>query len=603
MGAQLMAIVAEASGNRYYLAPNEEHEQAADVGRPTDVPDAEIPYNPRHLTAPNYGMTTWADLFTSRQLTTLTVLSDMVMDTRMRVHSDAEHAGISDSEASRYADAMATYLAFVIDKTADRNSTICGWEPNMNRLRGTFQRQALPMSWDYAEANPMGGAGGDVEMSIVSLSEVLERLHSSVPAYAIQADAVRYRRASRQIAISTDPPYYDNVPYSDISDFFYVWLRRSLRSIYPDLVGTVLTPKSDELVADQIRLGGKVEANRFFENGFREVFRRIRENTLASIPVTVFYAFKQVESGEGGDASTGWETLLEGMIQSGWEITGTWPIRTEMATRTRGMDSNVLASSVVLACRPRAEGAASTDRRGFLALMREELPRRLKELQQGNIAPVDLAQAAIGPGMALFSRHRQVAEPDGSSMGVRTALQLINQVLDEVLAEQEGDFDTDSRWCVKWFDQMGWAAGEYGRAEILATALNTSVPGLERAGVLWARAGKVQLLRPDELLDSYDPVKDERPTMWEAVLHLSKRLEKYGPDSAGQLMRQLQSVMDLNGVKELAYLLYSVCDRKRRQESALVFNNLVTSWPEIADAAQNAPVMPNYQQAMDFTEE
>ena len=269
----------------------------------------------------------------------------------------------------------------------------------------------------------------------------------------------------------------------------------------------------------------------------------------------------------------------------------------------RGMESNALASSIVLACRPRGEAAGTTDRRGFLALLREELPGRLKELQQGNIAPVDLAQAAIGPGMAVFSRHRQVTDPDGSSMRVRTALQLINQVLDEVLAEQEGDFDTDSRWCVKWVEQMKWAAGEYGRAETLATALNTSGPGRERAGVLRARAGKVQLLRPDDLPDSYDPAKDARPTMWEAVLHLSGRLEKDGPESAGQLMRQLQSVMDLNGVKELAYLLYSVCDRKRRQESALIFNNLVTSWPEIAEAAQNASVMPNYQQAMDFTEE
>lgn len=603
MGTQLMAIVAEDKSGRHYLPPNEEHEQAANVPRPTTAPDMEIPHNPRYLTAPNYGMATWADLFTSRQLTALVTFSDMVMEAHLRVRADAENAGISGDQPLDYADALATYLAFIVDKTADRNSTICGWEPNMNRLRGTFQRQALPMSWDFAEANPLGGAGGDVGMSIDSLSEVLDKLHPTVPAYAIQANAAGYHRDIGRMLICTDPPYYDNVPYSDISDFFYVWLRRSLRSIYPDLLGTVLTPKTDELVADPVRLGGKSAANRFFEHGFREVFRGIRENAPPDIPISVFYAFKQIESDGGVEASTGWETLLEGMIRSGWEITGTWPIRTEMATRTRGMDSNALASSVVLACRPRIEDAATTDRRGFLALMRHELPGRLKELQQGNIAPVDLAQAAIGPGMAVFSRHRQITEPDGSEVRVRTALQLINQVLDEVLAEQEGDFDTDSRWCVKWFEQYEWAQGDSGTAETLATALNTSLPGLERAGVVRARAGKTRLLRSDELPEDYDPAKDAWPTMWEAVLHLSRQLEKYGPESAGRLMHQLQSVTDLNGVKELAYLLYSVCERKRRQESALVFNNLVTSWPEITDAAQNSPGMADYVQEMDFTGE
>jgi putative DNA methylase len=395
--------------------------------------------------------------------------------------------------------------------------------------------------------------------------------------------------------VATDPPYYDNVGYADLADFFYVWLRRSLSTIYPTLMGTVLTPKTDELVADPFR---HENAQEFFESGFRSVFKQIRESITPDYPISVFYAFKQSEEDVQGESSTGWQTLLDGMIQSGWQVTGTWPMRTERAGRSRHIESNALASSTVLACRPRPYEAAMTDRRGFLAMLREELPWRLKELQQGNIAPVDLAQAAIGPGMAVFSRHWQVTEPDGSAMRVRTALQLINQVLDEVLAEQEGDFDTDSRWCVKWFEQMDWAAGEYGRAETLATALNTSVSGLERAGVLRARAGKVQLLRPDELPESYDPAKDDRPTMWESVLHLSRRLEQEGPESAGQLMRGMQSVLDLNGVKELAYLLYSVCDRKRRQDSALMFNNLVTSWPEIAEAARNAPRVATYQPAL-----
>jgi putative DNA methylase len=592
MASQLMAIVAERARTRYYLPPNEEHEQAADIPAPLDAPDAELPRQALGFRVQGYGMTKWADLFSNRQLTALTMFSNLVTEARERI--------ISDARDERYADAVVTYLALIVDKTADRNSVICGWEPNMNRLRGTFQRQALPMTWDFAEANPIGGAGGDIEMCTTSLCEVLPGLPATVPAQADQLDAMHIGKGKGAVLVSTDPPYYDNIGYADLSDFFYVWLRRSLGAVYPSLMGTVLTPKADELVADPVK---HEDARRFFEDGFRAVFRRIRDHTPPDFPISVFYAFKQAESDDHGDSSTGWETLLDGMISADWMVTGTWPLRTELGNRTRARDSNALASSIVLACRPKQIDAGITDRRGFLALLRDELPGRLKELQQGSIAPVDMAQAAIGPGIAVFSRYRQVTEPDGSAMRVRTALQLINQVLAEVLSEQEGDFDTDSRWCVKWFEQMEWAAGEYGGAETLATALNTSVLGLDRAGVLRARAGKVQLLRPSELPEGYDPAKDARPTMWEAVLHLSRRLEDDGPESAGQLMRGLQSVMDLNGVKELSYLLYSVCDRKRRQESALVFNNLVTSWPEIADAAQNAAGIDQYQAAMDFTDE
>lgn len=595
MSAQLMAIVAEGKRTRHYLEASEEHEQAANVRRPPSVPDAEIPHNPRYLTAPNYGMVTWADLFTSRQLTALTAFSDLVVEARERV--------LADSGDEPYADAVATYLGLAMSRISDYSSTITTWasNPQMEILRNTFARQAIPMNWDFAEGNPLAESSGSFGVMVEVVARAIDYLPHHGTATVRQENALELNFTAK--CVSTDPPYYDNVGYADLSDFFYVWIRRSLHDIYPALMSTMLSPKADELVADPFRHGGKREAEHFFEEGFREVFGRIRRDAITNFPMTVFYAFKQSETDDHGEASTGWETLLEGMIGTGWAVTGTWPMRTERGGRMRDVGSNALASSIVLACRPRPENAVITDRRGFLTLMREELPGRLRELQQGNIAPVDLAQAAIGPGMAVFSRHRQVTEPDGSAMRVRTALQLINQVLDEVLAEQEGDFDTDSRWCLKWFEQMEWAAGQYGRAETLATALNTSVLGLERAGVLRARAGKVQLLKPEDLSDSYDPSKDERPTMWEAVLHLSKRLETDGPEAAGALMRQLLAVMDLNTVKELAYLLYSICDRKRRQESALVFNNLVTSWPEIADAAQNAPVATDYQAAMDFTEE
>jgi putative DNA methylase len=592
MGTQLMAIAAEGPRTRYYLPPNEEHEQAARVSRPSHVPDADLPEQALGFRIQGYGMTTWADLFTNRQLNALTTFSNLVAEARIHIKADGA--------ASAYADAVATYLGFALSRIAGSLTSLATWNasPSKESVTGAFRMQALPMTWDFAESNPfLIGQPTELGTSTKWVANTIDWLPAG-NGHATQADASMLDYGGRLVA--TDPPYYDNVGYADLADFFYVWLRRSLGDIYPGLMGTVLTPKEDELVANPFR---HVDAEAFFEEGFRKVFKRIWDGSALGYPITIFYAFKQAEADDHGESSTGWETLLDGMIQSGWQMTGTWPMRTERIGRSRHIESNALASSIVLACRPRGENAGATDRRGLLALLRAELPGRLRELQQGNIAPVDLAQAAIGPGMAVFSRHRHITEPDGSAMGVRTALQLINQVLGEVLAEQEGDFDTDSRWCVRWFEQMEWAAGEYGRAETLATALNTSVHGLERAGVLRARAGKVQLLRPSELPEGYDPAKDTRPTMWEAVLHLSRRLEKDGPESAGQLMRRLQAVMDLNGVKELVYLLYSVCDRKRRQESALVFNNLVTSWPEITDAARNAPEIDQYQAAMDFNDE
>ena len=597
LGAQLMAIAAEGPRTRYYLPPNEEHELNANIPRPANLSDAELPEQALGFRVQGYGMSAWTDLFTNRQLAVLTMLSDLVTEAHGQV--------LRDADDEQYANAVATYLAFTVDRLADLSNSLCGWEPGAECPRHVFGRQTISMIWEYAESNPFSSSSGS--MTVLLSGGYRAMINEGFNFTRLIAGNVQQSDAATAVTdkalISTDPPYYDNIGYSDLSDFFYFWLRRSLGRCFQSLTGTLLTPKSDELVADPFRYESSDLAESFFKTGFKNVFSHVRETALHGYPIAVFYAFKQTERDELGEVSTGWETLLDGMISSGWRITGTWPMRTENASRLRGQASNALASSIVLACRPRGDGAPTVDRRGFLGLLREELPGRLRELQQGNIAPVDLAQAAIGPGMAVFSRYRQIAEPDGSPMRVRTALQLINHVLDEVLAEQEGDFDTDSRWCVKWFEQMEWAAAEYGRAETLATALNTSVHGLERAGVLRSRAGKVQLLRSSELREGYDPAKDARPTMWEAVLHLSRRLEKDGPESAGLLMRQLQSAMDLNGVKELTYLLYSVCDRKRRQESALVFNNLVTSWPEIADAAHNAPETDQYQAAMDFNDE
>jgi putative DNA methylase len=588
LGAQLMAIVTESLRRRCYLPPTDEHEQAADVARPVDVPDSEMPHNPRYLTAPNYGMTRHADLFTARQLTALTTFSGLVTEARARV---AFETG-DDS----YADSVATYLAFGVDKLADTNSAICTWQIDPPRLRATFSRQAIQMTWDFAEACTFGGAAGDYSRCIGAVTEVLERLPlADLGGQASQMDASALS-ISAPIVCTTDPPYYDNVGYADLSDFFYVWLRRSLGNIFSELMSTVLTPKRDELVADPFRHGGKEEAEQFFEDGFEKVFTRIREISSNGYPISVFYAFKQAETdGKGDHASTGWETLLEGMLKTGWAVTATWPTRTELGSRTRNIDSNALASSIVLACRPREETAGVTDRRGLIAALREELPSALRKLQQGSIAPVDLSQAAIGPGMAVFSRYMRVNEPDGSAMRVRTALALINQVLDEVLSEQEGDFGEDTRWCLEWFKSYGFDGGPFGIAETLSKAKNTSVDGLERAGVLRSRAGKVRLDSIRDIAWNYDPANDDRVSEWEIALHLAKRLHEQGGEPAAKLMAAARDKVDLDAVKELAYLLFSIAEKKGWTETAQLFNGLGTSWSDLASAA-SSPAMAGPEQ-------
>jgi putative DNA methylase len=581
MGAQLMAIAAEGPRQRYYVPPDEKHEKAAEVSRPADVPDAELAIDPRNLWCVNYGLTTFADLFSNRQLTALTVFTDLVREARVRVTEDARERV--------YADGVATYLALIVSRLSDYASTITTWasNPQMEILRNTFARQALPMSWDFAEGNPFGPSSGSADIMIRAVHDAIDYLPGTTrPAEAKQGDAAACT-LSRKLLVATDPPYYDNISYANLADFFYVWLRRSLADVYPDLMATVLTPKADELIADPYRHDGKAEASRFFQNGFEKVFEQIRKSALDAFPISVIYGFKQSETdGLGGHVSTGWETLLEGLIKSGWAVTATWPVRTERAGRTRDINSNALASSVVLTCRSRPVGAGLTDRRGLIAALRNELPGALRMLQQGGVAPVDLPQAAIGPGMAVFSRYARVNEPDGSEMRIRSALALINQVLDEVLSQQEGDFGADTRWCLEWFKSYGFEPGPFGMAETLSKAKNTSVAGLERAGVLTSRAGKVRLCSIDDLPDGYDPATDDRLSEWEIVLHLAKRLREQGADEAARFMATARSVVDLDAVRELAYLLFSIAEKRGWADTALLFNGLGTSWSDLTEASR-----------------
>ena len=589
-----MAIVAEGPRGRNYLAPTPEQEAAANISRPDEVPDTELSTHPQYMGTPRYGLTHHADLFTNRQLVTLTTLSGLVGEARTRVQRDALAAGLADdgisleeggSGARAYADAVAIYLSLGVGRSTDINNALCRWENTKTQVRNLFNRQAISMVWDFAEAPPLGdSAAGSFVTSVANLAKALERLPAHGSATAIQADAAT--RTYESCLVSTDPPYYDNVPYSDLADFFYVWLRRSLKDVLPQLMGTVLTPKEDELVADVQRKGGRAQAQDFFEQGFSAVFANVRKGTPADFPITVFYAFKQTESDSAGTTSTGWQTLLEGMLLSGWEVTATWPMRTEMSNRVRGQDSNALASSIVLALRPRPATAEALTRRSFIGQLKAELPVALRDLQQGSIAPVDLAQASIGPGMAVFSRYARVVEADGSDMTVRTALALINQVLDEVLAEQEGDFDSETRFCVKWFSQFGWNDAASGEADVLSRAVNTSVSALARGGVFRSAAGRARLLEPSEMSDAWNPHQDKAISVWEVALRVSHALQEDGAAQAADWISAAASRVDVDAVKELAYLLYSICEKKGWTDTALLFNALGTSWSELSTVAR-----------------
>jgi putative DNA methylase len=606
MGARLMAIVAEAKRGRVYLAPTPEHEAAAHEAKPGWKPEVTISGSTQYLGVKPYGMERFDQLFTDRQLAALTIFSDLVGEAIQQVRSNAIQAGLSDdlkglrdggNGATAYAEALGVYLTFGVSKATDRNTSLCVWEQKMDRLRGTFGRHALPMVWDYAETNPLASAGGNIYGTMHSLCEVLDKMTSPTCGRAEQLIAQSQSLSAGKV-VSTDPPYYDNVPYADLSDFFYVWLRRSLREIFPDLYATLAVPKAEELVAFAYRhKDGKQGAEVFFLDGMTQAMHRIADQAHPAFPVTIYYAFKQSENDDNaGTASTGWETFLDAVLLAGFAINGTWPMRTELANRMRGIEANALASSIVLVCRKREANAPSATRREFVASLKAELPIALRHLQEGNIAPVDLAQAAIGPGMAVYTRYAKVLDAEGKAVPVRDALALINQVLDETLAEQEGDFDADSRWAITWFEQNGFAEGDAGSAILLTTAKGTALNTLEETGIVQSGRGKVRLFKPSELPADWDPTKDSRLTHWEMVHHLIRALESGGEAAAAALAAKLGSKAE--AARELAYRLYVVSERKKRAAEALSYNGLVQSWPEIMRLAQeDAPARDLFEAA------
>ena len=606
MGTQLMAIVAEGKSGRIYLSPNSEHIQAANVCKPDNYPSGQIGADRRALWTPIYGLTDFSDLFTNRQLTALTTFSELVGEAQKKAEADAVAAGMFNDHialseggtgARAYGEAVGVYLAFVVDKMTDYHSSICSWHSSKELIRNTFGRQAIPMVWDFAEANPFSDSAGCFDNMLEWVTKATALFPATTMGFAKQFDA-QSDNALRDIAVSTDPPYYDNIGYADLSDYFYVWMRQALKDTYPKVFRTMLVPKTEELVATPYRFGGSVEKARdFFEEGMFNTCCRLYQYAREDVPVTIYYAFKQSETdADDTTASTGWETMLSAIIRAGFAITGTWPMRTEMANRTIASGTNALASSIVLVCRKRSEAARSVTRREFINTLHREMRPALEKLQSANIAPVDLAQSAIGPGIGVFSRCKSVLEADGKPMSVRAALQIINQELDAFYNEQEGELDRESRFCVDLFNQYAFNNIKFGDADVLARAKNTSVQALADRGVMMAAKGQVRLLTREEIPEKVDAHEE---CTWLLTQQLACAMEKGGVKACAQIVVTLLG-SNAENAKSLAYRLYTICERKNWAQEGYAYNNLVVAWPDIQSMAAQIQAEQPVQMTLDL---
>ena len=594
MGQKLMAIVAEGTRGRVYLPANANHESIAAEIRPEWIPETPL-HGKCRVNVSNYGLDVCGDLFTNRQLVALTTLSDLVSEARKNVIAEAKKTGFSDDTcgldaggdgATAYGDAIAMYLGLAVSRSANTINAHSLWSVSREQTVNMFSRQAIPMNWDFPEVNPFAGAAGDFSLTTNSMRKALLGAVSSGKGIASQIDAASQDVSSNKV-ISTDPPYYDNIAYADLSDFFYVWLRRSLRSIFPTLFGTMAVPKAEELVATPYRHSNKEEAEDFFLEGMTKAMRNLAMQSHPAFPVSIYYAFKQSETKGQDTISTGWVTFLEAVIAAGFSIDGTWPMRTERPTGVK-VAMNALASSIVLVCRRRAERTQVISRRDFQRILREEMPDALEtmiggETGQTPIAPVDLAQSAIGPGMAIFSKYEAVLNQDGSHMGVHDALILINRAITEYLSPESGSFDEDTQFCSSWFDQYGWSTGPFGEADTLSRAKGTSVDGVREAGVVESGGGKVRLLKWSEYEADWDPTKDNRTPIWEDCHQMIRRLNNQGESAAGELLAKMPEKGE--SVRQLAYHLYTLCERKKWAEEARAYNELIGSWHAIVAAS------------------
>jgi putative DNA methylase len=593
IASRLMAVVVEGPRGRVYVGPTPEIEAITENLVPEWKPELEINYHPRDIKTQIYGLTKYCDLFTPRQLTALTTFSNLVGEARDLIKKDALTAGLSDDGiplrdggvgATAYAEAVSIYLAFAVDKGSNYWSSLCSWHSGRDTVTSTFGRQALPMVWDYAETNPFSESTGNFLAGIDQANRQVKTAPACPVSFAIQADAATQNISTGKL-VSTDPPYYDNIGYADLSDFFYVWMRRTLRPVFPDMFATLAVPKAEELVATPYRHGNKEKAEAFFLGGMTEAMKRLCEQSHPAFPVTIYYAFKQSESESSiSTTSTGWETFLDAVLRAGFAITGTWPMRTEYTGNLK-KNMSALASSIVLVCCKRSPDAPTISRREFIREINQALPEALDEMTKGTaegaspVAPVDLSQAIIGPGMAVYSKYSAVLEADGSPMSVKTAMQLINRFL------AEDDFDADTHFCMHWFEQYGWKVGEFGQADVLARSKATSVDGLAQVGVVEAGGGSVRLLKWAEYPTDWDPLTDTRLPVWEALHQMIRTFKQGGDAAAGAIASAIPGKME--AVRQLAYRLYTLCERQGWAEDARAYNELITSWSGIESAASS----------------
>lgn len=598
IGARLLAIVAEGNSGRVYLSPSLEMERLGRGVIPEWEPTLALPNDRRAFWTPLYGLTTFGSLFTPRQLVALNTFSDLIPEGIKKAQEDALKAGMGDDDrgidaggmgAKAYSEAIGIYLALSISKMADAQSSLCRWKPSMDQSIATFGRQAIPMVWDFSEANAFGGMAGDPFVSLSNMMRALKNFPANAPGFTTQSDA-QTQEITKGNFVSTDPPYYDNIGYADLSDFFYVWLRRSMKPIFPSLFATMAVPKEEELIATPYRHGSKEEAEGFFLNGMTQAMNNIAQQAHPAAPLTIYYAFKQSETeGDEGTSSTGWETFLGAVLRAGFALTGTWPMRTELGNRMIGSGTNALASSIVMVCRPRPKDAPTTTRRQFLRELKQVLPEAMDDMTKGAedgpspVAPVDLSQAIIGPGMAVFSKYSAVLEADGTSMSVGTALRLINGFL------VDPELDPDTQFCLHWFEQYGWKEGVFGQADVLARSKGTSVEGIRDSGVLFAESGKVRLFRENELEADWDPESDSRIPVWEALHQMIRALKKDGFGGAGKILASPSVLPMADGIRQLAYRLYTLCERAGWAEEAQGYNIIGKSWESIEAEVAKTP--------------
>jgi putative DNA methylase len=607
IGFQMFGVVAEGRRRKVYLPPLPIHESVVKNIPESWSPDYVLPLKHRNFQTPAYGMKTVGSLFTKRQLYSLNTFVEEVCEIRNQI--------IADGGSEDYANDIQLFLSFAIDRCADFNNSLTRWSASNEKTMNLFGRQAIPMIWDFGEVNLLENVVGGWQTCLEYIVQCVGIIpFSGRTGNVYQKNATAPLGISEKIIVSTDPPYYDNICYADLSDFFYAWSRKALLNVMPDILRTIQVPKEEELIASTNKFGGdKSAAKHHFEDGFKSTFLNIKNYLDDRYPMTIYYAFKQEEEDEDNESdaegeldkgifditlSTGWETLLQALVDSGFQITATWPIKASQKWRMVSMGANALTSYIVLACRPRPLDASTITRREYLQTLKKELPKSVGVLQHSNLAPVDMAQATIGPGMAIFSRFSKILEQDGKPMTIKTALSVINKTLDEILAEQEGDFDVETRWAISWFEEYTFTEGAFGDADALGRAKNTAVNALVQTGIIKSGSGKVKLISREELKQDWNPEDDSRIVVWELTQHLIKQLQEKGEIGAAALYKKLGPTADV--ARELAYRLFTICEKKGWAQEAQAYNSLVLSWNQIVAESYNIKDKKAIQHKLDI---